>query len=760
LDNFGRRIFGGGQRNSEQERPLRPLMSRPTDDPPSTPPERRYLPKQRVPAGTQSAEKDPLPASNSPALVGEPRRFVNSSPTEEITATDDKTPKGESPAVPGVVPLHERLREMRDSPFGKTPSAAKDAKENNSAAQARDSAADAAGNATTPREVGAGSSDSPSARPAANERSDREGDTKPAAPAGDRSGPLPFRVKPEKRTSSAPSFETAPREADVSTAVPTVSAGPSPILNSPDSQASSAKTPSPASADSGAAFSTQSPALSVETAGPRRIAVGKEGVYEVVVRNRGGVAAEQVVVSVDSPEWTEVTGVAVTSGTTSPGKSADRAGPMRWQIARLEAQGQEKLTLKIVPRQSRPFELLAKCDYVPPPSRATVEVQEARLVMALQGPREILFGKPEVYRLEIANNGTADAENVTVTLLPSTAGEKAAPVSHRLGTLTPGQKKSLAMELTARQDGNLFLQVEARGNDAVRAQLAQEVVVRRAALKVEVEAPKVVYSGNEVTYRIRVRNQGNAPADNVKVRAAIPQGAKYVSSPHNGRLSADQGKVVWVLDRLGPASEAMLPLSCEMSAGGPSQLDVQCVADGDLSVAASAVTRVETTANLVLSVDDPNGPIGLDGQATYRVRVQNRGTASAQDVEVVVYFANHVEPVSAEGGRHRINAGQVVFESLPTLAPGQTASFQVKVKADAAGNHIYRVEVNAKSTGDRLVREGTTRFYATDGAGEPPSLARSRKPSSAASASEPRTANRGDASPPDAASGAASGFKR
>jgi uncharacterized repeat protein (TIGR01451 family) len=500
----------------------------------------------------------------------------------------------------------------------------------------------------------------------------------------------------------------------------------------------------------------QSPALSVETAGPRRIAVGKEGLYEVVVRNRGGGAAEQVVVSVEVPEWTEVTGLQVTSGTTSPAKSA----PVRWQIPRLEAQGQEKLALRIVARQSRSFELSAKCDYVPPPSHATIEVQEARLVMALQGPREVSFGKSEVYRLEITNSGTADAENVSVTLSSGPPGEKQAPVTHRFGALAPGQMKSIAVQLTARDEGNLFLQVEARASDGVRAELAQEIVVRRAALKIDVEAPKIVYSGNAVTYRIRVKNQGNAPADNVKVQAAIPHGAKYVSSPQNGRLSPDQGKVVWVLDRMDPAAEAILSLCCEVSAGGPSQLDVQCVADGDLAVTASAVTQVETTANLVLSVDDPAGPVGLDGAATYQLRVQNRGTASAQDVEVVVYFANHVEPISADGGRHRLNSGQVVFESLPSLAPGQTASFQVKVKADAAGNHIYRVEVSAKSTGDRLVREGTTRFYAADGAGQESNLTRLPQPISTPSANELRTADRRDGSPPQGDSGALDGLKR
>jgi hypothetical protein len=263
-----------------------------------------------------------------------------------------------------------------------------------------------------------------------------------------------------------------------------------------------------------------------------------------------------------------------------------------------------------------------------------------------------------------------------------------------------------------------------------------------------------------VTYRIHLRNQGSAAADNVRVRAAIPRGMKYVASPQNGRLSPDKNSVVWVLDRLNSASEATIPLTCEASASGSTQLDVQCVADGDLAVSGSAVTQVETTANLALTVDDPNGPIGLDGEATYQLRLQNRGTAGAQDVEVVAYFANHVEPVSADGGRHRINAGQVVFESLPSLAPGQTVTFQVKVKADVAGNHIYRVEVHAKSTGDRLVREGTTRFYAADGAGEAPSLVRSPRSSSAPAADGQRTADRRDAVPPQGDQRTPGGFKR
>ena len=185
------------------------------------------------------------------------------------------------------------------------------------------------------------------------------------------------------------------------------------------------------------------------------------------------------------------------------------------------------------------------------------------------------------------------------------------------------------------------------------------------------------------------------------------------SSP-TGKVLPEENKVVWTLDPLSPAADAVLTVTCALSSAGSTHVDVHCGAEGGISAKASAVTQVVTTASLALTVDDPIGPVSVDGEAAYQIRVQNRGTASADGVEVVVYFANHVEPISAEGGRYRLNSGQVVFESLAALAPGQDAAFRIKARADKPGNHVYRVEIHSKSTGDRLVREGNTRFYAGD----------------------------------------------
>jgi uncharacterized repeat protein (TIGR01451 family) len=487
--------------------------------------------------------------------------------------------------------------------------------------------------------------------------------------------------------------------------------------------------------------------------------VGKEGTYEVVLRNHSVVTAEQVVVSIDLPPWTEVAGTDATAGTVAPGQGTAQMAQVRWLLARLNPQRSEKLSLRIVPRQSRPFGLTPKIDIAPPASQAVIEVQEAKLALVLQGPREVLFGKPENYKLEVSNPGTADAENVVVALTSNASGEKLATATQRFGTLPAGQKKTIAMDLVARHEGTLSVAIEAHADGGARAQLAESIAVRRPKLKAEVEAPKVAYSGNEVTYRIRIRNDGTAPANNVKVQAGLPAGAKYVSSLQNGRPSAE-GKVLWAIERLGVGAEAALGLTCVLSADGPERLDVQCAADNDTQATASAVTRVETAPNLVLTVEEPVGPVGLDTEAAYQVRVQNRGTASAEAVEVLIYFAKNLEPLSAEGARHKISSGQVVFDAIPTLAPGQTSTFQVKAKADKTGHHVYRVEVHATATGIRLVREGTTRFYAADATGDPAAVAKPAGLEPVGDRSEPRTADRRDRTSAQTGSRGADGSRK
>ena len=78
-------------------------------------------------------------------------------------------------------------------------------------------------------------------------------------------------------------------------------------------------------------------------------------------------------------------------------------------------------------------------------------------------------------------------------------------------------------------------------------------------------------------------------------------------------------------------------------------MDVNASADDELAAATTAVTRVEAMADLRLDVKEPDGPVPVGEEAAYELRVRNRGTKDAQEVEVLGYFSAGIEPVSADG---------------------------------------------------------------------------------------------------------------
>jgi uncharacterized repeat protein (TIGR01451 family) len=347
-----------------------------------------------------------------------------------------------------------------------------------------------------------------------------------------------------------------------------------------------------------------------------------------------------------------------------------------------------------------------------------VEVQEPKLMMALSGPEEILYGKSKIYKLTLSNPGNGDAENVQVNLQPIGRSTEAA-AGHRLGTLRAGESKAIEVELTARQAGAITIRAQGFADGGLRAEVAQQVLVRRATLQIDVEAPRVKYAGTAGTYRIRVTNSGNALAQNVNLAALLPPEAKFISADGGARPDADHGKVSWTAGTLQPGAERIFEMHCSLHAPGENRVQFSAAADGSVHSSAASVTRVEAMADLKLEVRDPQGPIPVGEEAVYEVVIRNRGTKSAEDVELIVFFSEGLEATTVQGGSHEIGHGQVAFKPISVLQAGSESVLRIHARADKGGNHVFRAEVVCQSLETKLAAEETTRFYGEETAEEP-----------------------------------------
>ncbi len=482
-------------------------------------------------------------------------------------------------------------------------------------------------------------------------------------------------------------------------------------------------------------ISRRSPLLTVDVSGPETVTVGKSSTYVVAVQNSGEVPAHDVVVTVMIPAWADLTEAKPTGGnaanplSASRDKEAEHYEPLQWKLPRLEGKGRERMTLKLTPRKSRRFDLAVQWTFSPVSSQAMVEVREPKLEMSLAGPQEVFFGEKKIYRLTLANPGTGDAENIALHVQVGRGQDQSA--TDRLPLLKAGESKVIELELEARQPGSLAIQAHAVADNGLQTDLDEEIVVRRAALAIQVEAPTSKYARSEALYRVRVSNPGNAKAENVEIVAHLPPGAQLVAAGRGAAHDTTNNRLTWVLLNLAADTEQVLEVRCLLQQPGENRLRVDAAAAGDLAAVGAGATQVEAIADLKLDVKDPPGAIAVGEEVIYEVIVSNRGTMAADNVEVFAYFSPGIEPVSVEGGEAKIAAGEglVEFEPLGSVPAGAEIVLKVRAKADRAGSHVFRGEVVCQPLEIKLAADEITRFYGGDApvsVAEKPSEAKQR----------------------------------
>ncbi len=451
-----------------------------------------------------------------------------------------------------------------------------------------------------------------------------------------------------------------------------------------------------------------SPVLLVETSGPREITLGKPGLYEVFVRNIGRGVGNQVRVTVALPSWAEVVEQVPTTGTVEITANAGKQD-LVWMIQQIDPQKEERLRLKLIPRESKPIELAVQYTVLAPVNETKIEVREPKLAIRVDGPEQARFGRAEMYRLEVVNTGTGEADNVVLSLLPVGTGQKT-PARQTLGSIPAGEKRVVEVELIPRQTGAIQIQIEVTADGGIRTQLEHVVTVIRPALEVLVTGPAMQFVNQDDRYQVVVRNPGTAPAENVRVQVTCPESVEPDLTALKGAKPV--GDVLeWSIPSLPAGGEVVIDIPCRFVGMGDARLMVQATAEENLTTQGECLTQIQAVADLALRVEDPPRPVPVGKDGLYQLIIENRGSKAATDVRVVGFFSEGIEPIAAKGIPHRVLPGQVVFEPISKIEPGERIVLEIQARAHKPGNHVFRAELRCPSSDIRLAAEETTRFY-------------------------------------------------
>lgn len=460
--------------------------------------------------------------------------------------------------------------------------------------------------------------------------------------------------------------------------------------------------------------SNQTPVLNVDIRGPKQILVGREAVYRVRLQNQSDVPADGIVATIRIPSGAEVMNTSATQGGVQPSRDPQATGQLQWHLDHLDRRAGETLEVTLVPRESKPLELGVSWTLAPVGSRAIVEVQEAKLNLEITGPGEVLYDKPQTFKLTLTNPGTGPAENIKIDLMPLGGGQDKVS-SHQLGTLAAGASQTVDVELTAREAGKMSIRAIAAADGGLKSEAAKDIFCRKPELAIDWRGPATKFANTMATYFIRVRNPGTAPAEDVVVRATLPEGAEFTSGSEGQAYDSARREVVWHVGTLNPGDDNYVELKCVLKSAGKNTLNMSATSStASLADEKTVETNVVALADLKLDIVDPSGPVAVGTQAIYEIHIRNRGANAAKEVNVVALFSEGIEPEQAEGAMYSVADGRVTFKPIDEVPAGREVVLKIRSHAVQPGTHVFRAEVVCRDLDTKLAAEETTRFYADD----------------------------------------------
>ncbi len=187
-------------------------------------------------------------------------------------------------------------------------------------------------------------------------------------------------------------------------------------------------------------------------------------------------------------------------------------------------------------------------------------------------------------------------------------------------------------------------------------------------LTIEKVVPREVQVGKPATFRITVRNTGQAVADNVEVRDQIPRGTRLLdAAPRAAR--GPNGEMTWTLGTIKPGEQSSVQLQLMPTAEG----EIGSVATVHFDAGVSART-LATRPKLVVETTGADRVL-VGNPVNLTIVVSNPGTGVASGV----VLEEHIPA----GLQHP--AGSELEYNVGDLRPGESRRLELQLAANRAG---------------------------------------------------------------------------
>jgi len=508
-------------------------------------------------------------------------------------------------------------------------------------------------------------------------------------------------TQPQTQLPSRPgSSEINPLAQD--TSAPFASVPRTPAMNT--SAKNTAKNSLKSADSSRAPLDVRIPQLRLRVDGPESIQVGEKATYTIHATNEGDGELSGLIIRASTPKGVLIDGIKTMVGAYEMDETPEDIGVL-WELESLGANDSKSLELQIEVLEAEQFALNLEWTLAPSPTQMNVQVKQPKLELALSGPENVEVGTAQKFRMKIKNAGTADLNDVSISLQTETTSQ----YESQVGSIQAGAEKVIDVELTFDQSG-LFPIVATAKDSSGRLQQRQriDVQVQKLQLNAKWTGPEEFIQGTQADYELVIENVGGIAARNLACSIDLPEGIEALELPKD--IFRNGNQLRWTIDSLEPGTQFTFPIRCDMIRTGNQTIAFLARSERNLNFQANITTLVDAIADLELSVKEPQAPASVGSPVVYEIELANHGSKAAENIRVIAQFSEGIEPLKAEGQTANIVPGQVLFDEIKQVGPKQSIKLRVVCQASKNGVHRFRVAVQSPTSQEDLLEEGSTRF--------------------------------------------------
>ncbi|WP_461508177.1 COG1361 family protein [Rhodopirellula baltica] len=405
----------------------------------------------------------------------------------------------------------------------------------------------------------------------------------------------------------------------------------------------------------------------------------------------------------------------------------------------------------------------------------TSEAVKPQLELTKVAPKKA--NRCNVIKMEytLKNGGSGDVGPITIK---DSLGDGLATIEGNnelkfdIDGLEAGETRKFIARVYASKSGEFGSRAEAKATESdlsSRSKKTQTKVVS-ADLIAKVEGPNRLYGNDLAHFTATITNQGNAPAEDVRVNLMWPEAANLadVSEPQmksnqsskqgdskkqsedeptpakseqdsasnqsesdNGNEQSKQtdspkmAEKTLTIDTLKPGQSATIDyairtgeldeIPTKVKATSVCTVDVaEDEADATTRATATAMTRAKVVRlpALQLTVVDDEDPVNNGSEVTYTIKVWNEGDAIDNNVRLTAELPDGLKFVSADGPTELKEEGQSIqFAPIKKMQPGDEVTYTVKAEGDGEGSVRLTTQLASQSLSSKITAEEPTRIF-------------------------------------------------